>query len=289
MAKEILNGVKLHYQQRGEGEDIILVHGITSCIAQWYLKIFPELIKRYRVTIYDLRGHGLSEITESGYDSKTMAEDLLALMDHLGIQKAHFIGHSFGGAISLHLALMHPERVGRIVLLDSGLACLRHMRLIEEWEGWKQYGKKLALFGITLDRFLEVDRNQDVREIVRKSLSIPLQAGFRRGKVPLTPRLKKLIDETAMCSDFREVGELTEEALAKIETPVYALYGATSPYERMAEHLSRIMPDCTYELIEEAGHFYAIEEPGLVLPRIEKFLEEGETAVTAPSDAAARP
>ncbi len=274
MGKVTANGITLHYQQKGEGDDIILVHGITSCIAQWYMKIFPELSKSYRVTIYDLRGHGLSEVTTSGYDSETMAKDLLALMDHLGIEKAHLVGHSFGGGISLHLALLHPERVRRIVLLDTGLACLRHLRLIENWPGWKKYGTVLKTFGITLDRFLEIDRNQDVREIIRKSLMIPLQSGFRKGKVALTPRLKKLVDETEMCSEFREVGALTEEALASIDTPVYAVYGATSPYEKMAEHLGGLMPNCRYELIEEAGHFYAIEEPQLALPRIVEFLEQ---------------
>lgn len=274
MGKVIANGITLHYQQKGEGDDIILVHGITSCIAQWYMKIFPELSKNYRVTIYDLRGHGLSEVTKTGYDSETMARDLVALMDHLGIEKAYFVGHSFGGGISLHLALLHPERVRRIVLLDTGLACLRHLRLIENWPGWKKYGTVLKTFGITLDRFMEVDRNQDVREIIRKSLSIPLQSGFRKGKVALTPRLKKLVDETEMCSEFREVGALTEEALATIQTPVYAVYGATSPYEKMAEHLGSLMPHCRYELIEEAGHFYAIEEPQLALPRIIDFLEK---------------
>lgn len=274
MGKVTANGITLHYQQKGEGDDIILVHGITSCIAQWYMKIFPELAKNYRVTIYDLRGHGLSEVTQSGYDSETMARDLLALMDHLGIEKAHLVGHSFGGGISLHLALMHPERVRRIVLLDTGLACLRHLRLIENWPGWQKYGTVLKTFGITLDRFLEVDRNQDVREIIRKSLMIPLQSGFRKGKVALTPRLKRLVDETEMCSEFREIGALTEEALATIDTPVYAVYGATSPYEKMAEHLGGLMPNCRYELIEEAGHFYAIEEPQLALPRIVDFLEQ---------------
>lgn len=274
MGKVTANGITLHYQQKGEGDDIILVHGITSCIAQWYMKIFPELAKNYRVTIYDLRGHGLSEVTQSGYDSETMARDLLALMDHLGIDKAHLVGHSFGGGISLHLALMHPERVRRIVLLDTGLACLRHLRLIENWPGWQKYGTVLKTFGITLDRFLEVDRNQDVREIIRKSLMIPLQSGFRKGKVALTPRLKRLVDETEMCSEFREIGALTEEALATIDTPVYAVYGATSPYEKMAEHLGGLMPNCRYELIEEAGHFYAIEEPQLALPRIVDFLEQ---------------
>ena len=274
MAKALINGIQVHYQQQGQGEPLVLVHGITSCLAQWYYKLFPELAKDYRVTIYDLRGHGLTEVTEHGYDSRNMALDLLGLLDHLGIERASFVGHSFGGPIALHLALLRPERVKSVVLLDSGFACLRYLRLIENWPGWKTHGKVLAMFGITLERFLDVDRNQDVSEIIRKSLTIPLQAGFRRGKVPLTPRLKKLVDETAMCSEFREVGELTEENLAGIETPVYAVYGGTSPYEPMAAHLSKLMPNCRHESIQGVDHFYAIEEPDLALPRMRAFLAD---------------
>src|SRR5436190_239111 len=130
----------------------------------------------------------------------------------------------------------------------------------------------LAQFGITLSGFMEIDKNQDVTDIIKRSLSIPVQSGFRKGQTALTPRLQKLLDETSMGSEFRDVAGLTEENLAKIVTPVLAIYGATSPYERMAEHLSRVLPNCRYELLAEAGHFYAVEEPALVLERLSPFL-----------------
>jgi len=281
VAKARLNGINVHYQARGSGADLVLIHGLTSCLAQWYVELLPALAREYKVTVYDLRGHGLTEMTPTGYDSQSMAMDLLALLDHLGIQQPHLVGHSFGGAIALHLALLHPDRVKGIALLDTGLACLRHLRVIEDWPGWAEHGAALAQFGITLSGFMEIDKNQDVTDIIKRSLSIPVQSGFRKGQTALTPRLQKLLDETSMGSEFREVAGLREENLAKIVTPVLAIYGATSPYERMAEHLSRVLPNCRYELLAEAGHFYAVEEPALVLERLSPFLRQPHAYIAA--------
>jgi pimeloyl-ACP methyl ester carboxylesterase len=282
MGRASVNGVNIHYQTKGRGPDVVLIHGITSCLAQWYLKIFPALTANYRVTVYDLRGHGLSDLTESGYTSENMAADLLGLMDHLGIAGARLIGHSFGGTIALHLALLHPDRVKGIVLLDTGLACLRHLRLVREWSGWRQFGPELEQYGITVDRFADLDRNLDITEILRQSLTIPVQGGFRKGQNAMTPRLKRLLDETRVGSEFREVAGLTEARLAEIATPVLAIYGETSPYQRMAAHLSRIMPNCRFEVVENAGHFYAVEDPAFVLDRMGPFLRQPDVAAGVP-------
>jgi pimeloyl-ACP methyl ester carboxylesterase len=281
MAKALINGINVHYQRRGAGPDVVLVHGITSCLAQWYVEILPALAREYCTTVYDLRGHGLTDVTESGYSSLSMAADLLALLDHLGIEKPVLVGHSFGGAIALHHALLHPERVKGIVVLDTGLACLRYLRVIREWEGWQTYGPQLAQFGITLDRFLAADSKQDVTDFIRLSLSVPLQAGFRKGQSPLTPRIQRLLDQTRMGYEFREICGLTEETLQTISTPVLAVYGGTSPYEKMARRLNELLPRCRYEVLAESGHFYAIEEPSLVLQKIAAFLREPDAYVPA--------
>src|SRR5262245_15609485 len=104
MPKALTNGIQIHYQRKGHGPDVVLLHGITANLAMWFTKVFPELAKDYRVTAYDLRGHGRSDMPPSGYDSFTMAQDLLGLLNALGIENARFVGHSFGGAIAMHLA-----------------------------------------------------------------------------------------------------------------------------------------------------------------------------------------
>lgn len=283
MAKALINGIQMHYQVKGEGPDVVLVHGITSCLAQWYVEIIPALAKNYRVTVYDLRGHGLSESTEHGYSSLDMSTDLLALLDHLNIERPILVGHSFGGAIALHLALRRPDRVRAVSVLDTGLACLRYLRIVRDWEGWKTHGDQLAHFGITLASFLEADSKQDVTDFIKLSLSVPLQAGFRRGQSPLTPRLQRLLESTRIGYEFREVCGLTEATLGEIQTPVLALYGGTSPYEKMAQRLNDLLPRCRYEVQEGAGHFYAIEEPEVVVRQLRDFLESPEQYVPLPA------
>ncbi len=79
--------------------------------------------------------------------------------------------------------------------------------------------------------------------------------------------------------EFREICGLTEETLPLIQSPVLALYGGTSPYEKMAERLNELLPNCRYEVLAESGHFYAIEEPSLVLQRIGDFLQDLQRAI----------
>lgn len=281
MAKALINGIRVHYQVKGTGPDLILIHGVTSSLAQWYIEMMPNLAKDYRVTVYDLRGHGLTDLTPNGYDSESMAGDLVALMDHLGIENARMVGHSYGGAIALHTAMLHPQRVKGIALLDTGLACMRHLRIIKNWVGWKMWGKELKHFGITKDWFMDLDSQQDATDIIRRGLDIPVQVGFRKGQSPMTPRIERLLNETKIGSEFREVGKLTEKNLTGIEVPVLGIYGGLSPYVGMAKRLSELLPRCRLEILPEAGHFHAATEPGVTVNLLRGFLEDPDAAVPA--------
>jgi pimeloyl-ACP methyl ester carboxylesterase len=274
MPKILANGIQIHYQRKGTGPDVVLLHGITANLAMWFTKVFPELAKEYRVTAYDLRGHGRSDLPVCGYDSHTMTQDLLGLLDALGIEKARFVGHSFGGAVAMHLALLHPERVEGIVLLDSGLACLRYRRNIENWPGWEKFKTQLETYGMSHERFVSTDKGQDVSEIFRKSFEVPIVFGFRKGTSRATPRFQKLVNETTLGWEFRETAGMTEERLTEITAPVLALYGATSPYVGVAEHLKTIVPNCRFETLPDDGHFYLLRDPAIALDRISSFLTD---------------
>lgn len=273
MSKVLARGIQFHCQTRGEGPDIVLVHGVTSSLAAWYNGILTSLVAAgFRVTAYDLRGHGLSESTPTGYSSRETALDLAALLDELKIDQAMLAGHSFGGAVGMHFAMLQPERTRGVVLLDSGLACLRHLRVIQDWGGWKSPG--LREEGFTPEWFQEEDGKQDMSEFLRKGLSVPRLNGFGKGKVGLTPRLKKLLDETQVGSEMREVSGLTENRIREIETPVLALYGGNSPNRKMAAHLGEIMPNCVPILLDGIGHFAVMHDPQPFLQRMTPFFHD---------------
>lgn len=273
MPKATVNGITMHYQMKGEGPDVILIHGLTSSLALWYTKVAPALAESFRVTSYDLRGHGYTEMPPRGYTVADLSGDLLALLDHLQIERASFVGHSFGGAIAVYLAAFHPERVRGVAIADTGLPALRHLRNIENWPGWDQWKDQLETYGIDLEWFLSKDKG-DAAELIRKSFDIPRQFGMRKGERRGTKRMQRLLDETSMADEFREVAGLTEDRLSAIQVPLLALYGADSPYQRMGDWLAAHLSRCRNETLEGSGHFYLLQQPDDFIARMCTFIRD---------------
>jgi pimeloyl-ACP methyl ester carboxylesterase len=117
------NGIRTNYLEAGSGDEtVLLIHGsgpgVTS-YANWRL-VIPALAENFHVVAPDMVGFGYSDRPEGiEYGLETWANQTVGLMDTLGIQKAHLVGNSFGGAIALRIASQHPERVGKLVLMGS--------------------------------------------------------------------------------------------------------------------------------------------------------------------------
>lgn len=118
------NGVRIHYTVQGEGEPVVLIHGLDSSGAINWER--PGIVKRltakkWRVILPDARGHGRSEKPkEEGAYGTEMVEDVVRLLDHLKIDQAHLVGYSMGGMIALKCAVLHPDRVKSVVLGGMG-------------------------------------------------------------------------------------------------------------------------------------------------------------------------
>lgn len=122
------DGFNIAFIDEGEGDPIVLIHGFASSatvnwVAPGWVKTLTEA--GYRVIAADNRGHGQSTKShvEDDYSLENMASDIVALLDHLGIQRAHIMGFSMGSRISAMVAILYPERVGSIVFggLGSGM------------------------------------------------------------------------------------------------------------------------------------------------------------------------
>ncbi len=122
MPKAALNGIEIHYEVHGEGTPLVLAHGYTASLEMWRDQV-PAFSSQYRLVIYDCRGHGAST-APAGLDRYSLARDYvgdqLALMDHLGIDRAYVGGLSMGGMIAQEFVLQHPERVSAALLFDTG-------------------------------------------------------------------------------------------------------------------------------------------------------------------------
>jgi len=113
-----VNGVRLHYVEGGTGLPLLCLPGWPQT---WYSyrPIALELAKHYRVLIVDIRGMGSSEKPQSGYDKKTMAADLVALLQQLSLTKVHIMGQDIGGMVAMSFAFNYPQLTQKLIVLDG--------------------------------------------------------------------------------------------------------------------------------------------------------------------------
>jgi pimeloyl-ACP methyl ester carboxylesterase len=108
-----VNDIQMYYAVYGEGEPVLLIHGGLGHADVWGFQV-PALAESHKVIVADSRGHGRSTRSEKPFDYALMADDYLALLDHLGIDKVALVGWSDGGIIGLDIAIRHPERLARL-------------------------------------------------------------------------------------------------------------------------------------------------------------------------------
>ena len=117
--KDLVNNVTLHYVIGGQGDPILLLHGWPETWYEWR-HIIPQLIdNNYTVIAPDMRGLGDSEKPQTGYDKKTVAEDIYQLIKKLGYDKIYLVAHDLGGPVAYSYAAAHPENVKKMVILDT--------------------------------------------------------------------------------------------------------------------------------------------------------------------------
>lgn len=261
--------IKFYYQQKGEGPDVMLVHGITGNLAVWMLSgLVQKLAKQFRVTAFDMRGHGYSDTPESNYTSADMADDIQALCQELAIENVRLLGHSFGAVVSLHAAEKHPDLVEGIILSDPFVPALRRLQADpRKWKGFQAYKTNARSAGMFIDGNL-----WDLQEMLEQAASL---TGKRRelfiekaGEASLE-RLVRL-HGTTCGADVARVAGLTEDRIAAIGQPAVCLYGEHSPFLPMCTKLGELIRNCTMDMIPDAQHFAFEENPGVFIDRVEK-------------------
>jgi pimeloyl-ACP methyl ester carboxylesterase len=130
-----VNGISLAYRETGSGYPLLLINGFASTMDTWNPPVLAALAAHFRVIIFDNRGTGYSATSDTPFSIRLFAEDSVALMDSLGVARAHVLGHSMGACIAQELALAHPERVDHLILAASTCGGDRMIRMQPEtWE-----------------------------------------------------------------------------------------------------------------------------------------------------------
>ncbi len=149
--------MRLHYQIEGRTDApcLVLSNSLGTDLDMWKPQM-PSLLDHFRVLRYDARGHGQSSVPPGPYTVAQMGGDVLALMDHLNIKRAHFCGLSMGGLVGMWLAVKHPERIDRLVLCNTSALIGNN----EMWEARIEAVNKEGMAGIVqavLSRWFTAD------------------------------------------------------------------------------------------------------------------------------------
>ncbi len=267
-----VNGIRMHYLRAGDGPPVVLLHGWPQTSYMWR-KLIPVLARRYTVVAPDLRGYGLTDKPPSGYDKRTMAADVRALVHELGFDHVAIVGHDRGARIAHRYALDHPDEVRRLVLLDIIPTRAMWQRLdvtlargFWHWLFHLQPDLPELLVGQRIETYLRYffeswtyhrpPVEEAVPEYVR-AFSRPgaLRAGFA--------------DYRASFPDDAEQDEASAAAGERLAMPVLVLWGATGLVGQLPalEIWREYATDVRGEAIPECGHFLAEERPEEVLER----------------------
>jgi len=277
MPKLFTNGLNFHYQQAGEGPDVVLIHGVTGDLSIWFLcEAMGVLGRSFRVTAYDLRGHGYSDVPRDGYTSADQARDVMAIMDALDIDRAMLLGHSFGAVIAMHAAVLYPDRTDALVLSDPCFPALRHLEDVSRWSHWQNFREEAAQAGVTLsdehwydlgrffDQVLHLDGDRLLR--FRQAVGLP---GFQR--------LLRLADTT--CGhDAKVPAGLTEDLIRSVTKPVLGIFGEHSPFLATADYLSEHLVDCVSKRVAGAKHRAPEENAAAFVEIVYQFLTANQAA-----------
>lgn len=261
MATLPVNGVELAYDDQGDGMPLLLLHAGIADRRMWD-DVVPILVG-YRTIRVDLRGYGETPLPDGPF---VYADDLVRLLDALGVDRAHIAGVSMGGGVALDLALAHPERVDRLVLVGSGI------------DGWEHDPGLIAAWQEEAAAFERGDLDEAAWINVRTWLDGPT-----REPTELDPALRQRVFEMqrlALDHDNPNAagGWLTpsrRERLGDVAAPTLALVGELDQpgFGRIARFLADEIPGARFGELPGVAHLPPMEDPTGFARVVREFLE----------------
>ena len=265
MPHTVINGARLWYDIMGDGEPLLLHHGYTASRVNW-MPVAEKLKDRYQVILMECRGTGESEDTVEGYTLAQYAEDVIGLVDHLGIDKFTFAGHSMGGGIGFLLGLNYSDRLNRLILMapipSAGIAGEPNREML---------AARLKA------------RQENNRELFKSEM----EATRFRPDVQTDEWFESRVDHLMRVSDGHVVGGMetmhelsVEDQLASLTVPTLMLAGAVDGLLQANLNDFMRLPDASLHVFSRAGHDVAIHEPEGVSEAIDDFMQHGPVTAT---------
>lgn len=270
------NGIRQHVVIGGDGPPLLLVHGWPENWYAWRM-VMPELARHYTVIAVDQRGIGLTDKPMDGYDTATLANDLVGLMDALGHDRFAVVGHDTGMVISYALAADHPERVARVALLEV--------------PGPPLHNPSPSLFSAAADndRLWHIAFNRVNHPVTEKLVrgredvffgyEFDIQGGKRLPDHTREYYYRIFSDPETLRGSFglyrawdATLDQNDKRAQTKLAMPVLAIGGKASWREFVAGAMKPLANDVQGVVIPGAGHWVAEQAPKELLTELTRFL-----------------
>ncbi len=270
-----VNGVRLHYLIAGKGEPVMLLHGYAQNSHMWR-PLIAKLAKSHTVVAPDLRGFGQSAKPQSGYDKKTMAQDVHALASSLGIRRASVVGHDIGLMVAYAYAAQYPAEVDRIVLMDAflpGVGDWKTVWLLRDLWHFHFYGETPLKLVTGRERIyfehfwndFAADPKHSVPEADRRfyagSYAQPgaMRAGFEVFR--------------AFEQDAKDFAEFAQN---KLTMPMLVLTGEKASGTFLIDQARLVNSNVNGVVVKGSGHWLMEEAPQQVLPQLVEFINKSQ-------------
>ncbi len=270
-----VRGAKLHVAELGSGPPVLLLHGWPQHWGSWR-RLMPLLAGSFRVLALDLRGFGWSEATPRGYRKAELAEDVVGVLDALGIDRVRLVGHDWGGVVGFLVCLNHPDRVERYVPMNTGHVWpTLPLRRVPKQVGGFAYqallaspvvGRRVAASPRFLRSVFKLISTQTGAVLDEFDSYAPRFADPARARaVQQVYRTFQLYEYPAwLRGRYRD---------RRLTTPTLWLHGIGDPvitpglFKDIADHAD----DVRIEILEDCGHFPPEEQPELVAEHLRRF------------------
>ena len=289
-----VNGLRMHYVEKGAGPVVLLLHGFPEMWWSWRYQIQALSAAGYRVVAPDLRGYNETD-ARGPYDIDTLRDDVVALLDHLGVAKALVVSHDWGGAVAWHLATTRQERCEKLVAMNCPHPILFQDVLNTRWSQVKR-SWYMFLFQIPWlpERLLLTDGGRGVLRVLRQNVIDKTNFGDEElapfvEAVRKPGRARAMIDwyRAAMRAGLRArragkvVGGATP-ALVTIPTLiVWGLEDTALGFDDVVPGTERYAPNLEIHKIANCGHFVQQERPDDVNRKVLEFLRAPAAARSA--------
>jgi pimeloyl-ACP methyl ester carboxylesterase len=266
-----VNGIRLHYLAAGRGDPVVLLHGFAQTSHMWR-PLIAELSGRHTVIAPDLRGFGQSAAPADGYTKAAMAQDVLALLNSLKLDRVRLVGHDIGLMVAYALAAQYPQAVDRLVLMEAflpGVGDWNSVFLLRDLWHFHFYGKTpLALVTGRERTYLEHFWN-DFAADPQKSVSeedreIYANAYAQPGHMAAGMEVFRAFAKDA--EDFAGF------ARTRLTMPVLVLSGERASGPFLIEQGKMVATKVEGVLVKGSGHWLMEEAPDQVIPKLVEFL-----------------